>query len=83
MSNLKTMVRGGYDLQKLRIQMGNRIVQNFKSKLGQEPSEKEDKLDLEGKQILANLRLSYKKITGKFSSVRQFVYKSIRNILII
>jgi len=44
-SNLKTMVRGVYDMQKMRIQMGNRIVGNFKAKLGQAPSEKEDELD--------------------------------------
>ena len=38
MSSIRMMVRGTYDLQKLRIQMGNRIVGNFKSKLGQQPS---------------------------------------------
>jgi len=63
MSNLKTIVRGAYDIQKLRIQMGNRIVGNFKAKLGQEPSESEDTLDAEGKMILNNLRVHYKKIT--------------------
>jgi len=63
MSDLKTIVRGAYDLQKLRIQMGNRIVGNFKAKLGQEPGKKEDELDAAGKLILANLRRSYKKLT--------------------
>ncbi len=58
------MVRGAYDLQKLRIQMGNRIVCNFKAKLGQEPGESEDEaLDAEGKKILSDLRGRYKKIT--------------------
>ena len=41
MSNLKTIVRGAYDIQKNRIQTGNRLVGNFKAKLGQAPSEKE------------------------------------------
>ncbi len=63
MSNIKTLVRGAYDLQKLRIQMGNRIVINFKAKLGQEPSKKEDEMDAAGKRILKNLRAHYKKIT--------------------
>jgi len=63
MSDLKTIVRGAYDLQKLRIQMGNRIVGNFKAKLGQEPGKKEDEMDAAGKLILANLRRSYKKLT--------------------
>ena len=44
-SNLKSIVRGAYDIQALRIQMGGRIVANFKSKLGMEPSVKEDAAD--------------------------------------
>lgn len=63
MGNLKTVVRGAYDIQKLRIQMGNRIVGNFKAKLGQEPGEDENELDAEGKLILNNLRAHFKKIT--------------------
>ncbi len=63
MSNIKTMVRSAYDLQKLRIQMGNRITMQFKVKLGQAPSESEDELDEDAKEILATLRLSYNRIT--------------------
>ncbi len=62
--DLRVMVRGAYDLQKLRIQMGNRIVGNFKAKLGQAPGESEDaSLDAEGKKILNDLRAHYRKIT--------------------
>jgi len=61
--SLKAMVRGGYDIQKLRIQIGNRIVANFKARLGQEPSENENTLDAEGKKILSDIRVHYKKIT--------------------
>lgn len=61
--NLRTIVRGAYDIQKLRIQMGNRIVGNFKAKLGQQPGKPEEEMDAEGKKILANIRASYKKIT--------------------
>lgn len=63
MSNIKTMVRGAYDIQKLRIQMGNRIVGNFKAKLGQEPSSPEAELGAEETKILDNLRAHFKKIT--------------------
>jgi len=63
MSNLRTVVRGMYDVQKIRVMMGNRIVANFKAKLGQEPSKSEDELDPEGKAILADLRKSFAKIT--------------------
>lgn len=31
---IRAMVRGTYDMQKLRVMMGNRITQNFKTKLG-------------------------------------------------
>lgn len=60
---LRTITRGVYDLQKLRIQMGNRIVGNFKAKLGQAPGKKEDDLDAEDKRLLDDLRVRYRKIT--------------------
>lgn len=76
MSNLRTMVRGAYDIQKLRIQMGNRIVGNFKTKLGQDPGQKEDNLDKEGKAILKNMRAHYKKLTdGVKTFPRQTTFK--------
>ena len=70
-SPLKTMVRGAYDLQKLRIMMGNRIVGNFKSKLGQDPGEsEEDGISAEGKAILVDLRRRYKKLTDGVTKVK-------------
>ena len=48
MSNriIRVLVRGAYDIQKLRIQMGNRIVGNYKARLGIPPGTKEkDKLE--------------------------------------
>jgi len=76
MSNLKTIVRGAYDIQKNRIQTGNRLVGNFKAKLGQAPSEKEDTIDNDGQQILANLRRAHKLLTeGVASFPRQSKFK--------
>lgn len=63
MSTIRTMVRGAYDIQKLRIQCGNRIVGNFKAKLGQEPSKPETELGAEETKLLKRLREHYKKIT--------------------
>ena len=60
---LRTLVRGTYDIQKLRIQAGNRIVGNFKARLGQKPGKKEDGLSPEAKRILKDLREHYHKIT--------------------
>jgi len=74
--NLKIFVRGAYDLQKLRIQTGNRMCANFKAKLGQKPSEKEDTIDEKGKEILKQIRHSYKKITDKVKTFpRQATFK--------
>ncbi len=61
--NLRTIVGGAYGIQKLRIQTGNRIVANWKRKLGQEPSKKEETIDADGKAILASLRAAFKKLT--------------------
>lgn len=60
---LKSVVRGAYDIQDLRIRTGGRIVANFKAKLGQEPSKGEDVMDAEGKKILQNIRARFKSIT--------------------
>lgn len=76
MSNIKTMVRGAYDIQKLRIQMGNRIVGNFKAKLGQEPSRPEEDLGEDETKVLKSLREHYKKITdGVKTFPRQATFK--------
>lgn len=60
--NLKIFVRGAYDIQKLRIQMSNRIVTNFKARLGQKPGELEETIDQAGKESLKRIRRSHQKI---------------------
>lgn len=59
---IKTAVRGAYDIQKLRIQMGNRVVMNFKSKLGQKPGMKEEDLEAQEQRVINDLRARYRKI---------------------
>jgi hypothetical protein len=76
MSDIKTMVRGAYDIQKLRIQMGNRIVANWKAKLGQAPSATEETLDAAEKTLLDDLRESYKKLADGVATLpRQSTFK--------
>jgi len=73
---IRSLVRGAYDVQKLRIQTGNRIVANFKAKLGQEPQKKEQTLSAEGKLILNQLRAHYTKLMdGLKTFPRQKSYK--------
>lgn len=59
-SEVRAIVRGTYDIQKLRIQMGNRIVGNLKAKMGQEPGTKEDTVDEKDQKILKAVREQFK-----------------------
>lgn len=61
---IRSMVRGSYDMQQLRIQMGNRITANFKTKLGITPDGmSENELEKAEKKVLDTLRDSYRRIT--------------------
>lgn len=75
-TNIRILIHGLYAAQKLRIATGNRIVANFKVKLGQAPSEKEETLDAAGKKLLKDLRATYKLITdgviGALPTQRKF-----------
>jgi hypothetical protein len=56
--------------------MGNRIVGNFKAKLGQEPSKPETELGAEEVKLLKTLRERYKKITDGVKTLpRQSSFK--------
>jgi hypothetical protein len=61
--NLKATVRGYYDTQMLRMQIGGRVIANFKAALGQEPGEREETLEEVERASLIKLRREYKKIT--------------------
>lgn len=75
-NNLKPMVRGAYDIQKLRIQTGNRLVGNFKAKLGQEAGHPEEEMGEDEQKILLKMRASYKKLTdGVKTFPRQATFK--------
>jgi len=60
---IRILYRGADDVMKHRIMNGNRIVKNFKSKLGIGSSEKEDLSDSQAKKVLTMLRKSYRSIT--------------------
>jgi hypothetical protein len=83
---VRLMVRGVYDLQAVRIQMGNRIVANFRSKLGivdvPETATEKDKAS-EAKKVLDAITESYNRVTDaivdsehsktKLPSIKKFV----------
>jgi len=63
---LNAMTRGVYDLQKLRIQMGLRLVANFRAKLKEqagEETEDDEELSAEAQSIIDRLKESYKRLT--------------------
>lgn len=74
-SNIKILVRSCYDLQKLRIQMGNRLCANFRSKLGWESNKPEEDVDQKIKEVMKELRTHYKRIADgmKKMSAKEFV----------
>lgn len=72
---LKTMVRGTYDLQHLRIGTGNRIASNFRVKLGQNPGEKTETIEPDEKKTLDEVIGSYRRMTDglvKLPSFKKF-----------
>jgi hypothetical protein len=63
---IRSLVSGVYDLQKLRISTGNRIVQSFNIQMGQEPSTKQEDMEKETQQMIEKLRKEYKLITDAY-----------------
>lgn len=76
---IRSMVRGTYDLQSLRVGMGNRIVANFKAKLGlKQDGMSEKQLAKQEKAVLDMLRTDYKRITdGVILEGEEAVYSKI------
>lgn len=61
---LRSYVRGAYDLQELRIQMGNRIVAVFRAKMGIKVDEKNEKIsDKAAKKAIDRIRKDFKSVT--------------------
>lgn len=74
--NIRAVVRGVYAIQQLRIQTGNRIVAQFKAKLGQKPGEPEEELDEESKTILEDLRAAYKLMMDGVKKAKLATFKA-------
>jgi hypothetical protein len=58
---MRTMVRGAYDLQKLRIQMGNRLAANFHAKTDEDSEEKKE-------AVVAQVKRDYKKLADALAA---------------
>jgi hypothetical protein len=67
---IRTIVRSVYDMQDLRIKMGNRIVGNFKAKMGlTQDGMSEEQMEQEDKTFLEKLRIDYRRITDPIAAI--------------
>lgn len=78
---LRAMVRGAYDLQQLRMQMGLRCVANFRAKLkvhesGEVMDAETGELSKEAESILDKLRDSFRRLTDGVARNRTLPEKS-------
>jgi len=81
---LRSAVKGFYDLQKLRVALGNRLVAQFYTKMGKEQSEPIKDMDADQKKLLSQIVDEAKKITDEIISKNQTfrrVFKGHRGII--
>jgi hypothetical protein len=75
-SEIKKLAAGFYDLQHLRVEIGNRITAQWKAKAGQAPGQRESEIPEPDQKLLRRLRLSYRRLTDgliKFPQPTDFV----------
>lgn len=65
-SKILNLTKGVYDIQKLRIATGNRIVQSFNIQMGQEPSTKQESMNEDAQKLITVLSKEYKRITDAY-----------------
>jgi ribosomal protein S10 len=65
-SLIRTLVRSRYDLQDLRIETGNRLIANFRAKLGIEPDEEAEG---DAKALMQQLQKEHKRLTDGVAKI--------------
>lgn len=69
---IRNLLNSVYDIQKLRIATGNRIVQSFNIQMGQMPSTKQEDMEDEAKSMISQLKEEYKRIADAYLN-RSFI----------
>lgn len=77
---IRCLISNVYDLQKLRISAGNRLVTSFYIKLGIKPSEKLDSADKDERKMIDRLKADYKRITDGVVTSGCTVKKAIKEL---
>lgn len=80
-NEVMAFVDNKFALQKLRIQIGNRICAYFKTCMGQEPGKSEKELKKEQQDLLRKLRKEYKLITDALIDNKVTVNKQINELV--
>lgn len=66
---IRPIVRAIYDLQKVRIAIGNRIGASFRAKLGIAPGEKKEDAEEEVKKLLDRIKADYDLLTDGYAAL--------------
>jgi mRNA-degrading endonuclease YafQ of YafQ-DinJ toxin-antitoxin module len=80
---LRVLIRSFYDIQKIRIMTGNRVVQSFKLQLGVRPSTKEESLKDDNKEadkIIQQIKKEYKLISEGMISNKKSLKATIKEL---
>lgn len=75
---IRCLIANVYDLQKLRISAGNRLVQSFYLQLGIAPSTSPDDVDKEEKKMIDRLKAEYKRITDAVAENNKSIKSNIK-----
>lgn len=75
---IRCLIANVYDLQKLRISAGNRLVQSFYLQLGVAPSTSPDDVDKEEKKMIDRLKAEYKRITDTVAENNKSIKSNIK-----
>ncbi|WP_371380860.1 transposase [Sporomusa aerivorans] len=65
---MRSLTKSFYDCQQLRIEIGNRICQNVRIKLGQTPGTKTEEMDIDAQKLLKSLTDDYKRLSDALTS---------------
>lgn len=75
---IRCLIANVYDLQKLRISAGSRLVQSFYLQLGVAPSTSPDDVDKEEKKMIDRLKAEYKRITDAVAENNKSIKSNIK-----
>lgn len=75
---IRCLIANVYDLQKLRISAGNRLVQSFYLQLGIAQSTSPDDVDKEEKKMIDRLKAEYKRITDAVAENNKSIKSNIK-----